>query len=101
MFNRSFFQRDFNTLLDSYSKEKKSDTPVVEFHLRDGTRYFVERVALIGEEWISFWAAAEPGRSTNDSGRQPDQITVPYNMVNRVNFFPHHAEAKVGFRITR
>lgn len=100
MFNRSFFQRDFTTLVEQYAKDKKSDTPVVEFHLRDGSRYYVESIELIGEEWLSFRAAPDPRLSGSpESGKSPDQITCPYNLVTRVNFFPRVTEAKVGFRL--
>lgn len=99
MFNRGFFERDFTRLVTHYSRDKKSDTPVVEFHLRDGSHYSVESIELIGEEWLSFRAAPEPGRSGD--GRMPDQITCPYQLVTRINFFPTVTESKVGFRISR
>jgi hypothetical protein len=99
MFTRSFFERDFVRLVESYAHDKKSETPVVELHLRDGSRHYVESIELVGEDWISFRTAPEPGRS-ND-GKQPDQITCPYNMISRVNFLPRLAESRVGFRINR
>lgn len=99
MFNRRFFERDFNTLIEKYAIDKKSDTPVLEIHVRDGSKYFVESIELVGEDWISFRAAPEPGRSPDP--KAPDQITCPYAMITRLNFLPRHIENKVGFRITR
>ncbi|MBM3465079.1 MAG: hypothetical protein FJX76_23515 [Armatimonadetes bacterium] len=101
MFNRSFFARDFTKLIDKYAEDKKSETPVVEFHLRDGSRYYVEAIELVGEEWLSFRAAPDPRVSPSETGRAPDQITCPYTLITRVNFFPRVSESKVGFRISR
>lgn len=99
MFNRRFFERDFSTLIERYAADKKSETPVVELHLRDGSRHYVESIELLGEDWISFRVTPEPGRSGD--GKQPDQITCPYGAVLRVNFLPRMTESKVGFRISR
>lgn len=99
MFNRGFFERDFTGLIDRYAHDKKSEAPVVQFALRDNTQYYVESIDLVGEEWISFRVAPEPGRATD--GKQPDQVTIPFTMISRVNFLPRLTESKVGFRINR
>ncbi len=101
MFNRAFFHRDFTELVKHYVKDKMSDTPVVEFHLRDGSRYYVETIELIGEDWLSFRAAPDPRLAATEAGKAPDQVTCPFAMITRVNFFPRVSEAKVGFRISR
>lgn len=101
MFNRGFFDRDFNKLIESYSLEKKSETPVVVLHLRDGSHYYVESIELVGEAWISFRISPDPNRSVSEVGKSPDQITCPYGVITRIDFLPRMAESKVGFRITK
>ena len=102
MFNRGFFDRDFSRLIETYAHDKKSEAPVVEIHLRDGSHYYVESIELVGEDWISFRVSPEPGRSgPADGGRHVDQVTCPYGAITRVNFLPRLEEMKVGFRISR
>ncbi|NDD30706.1 MAG: hypothetical protein EB084_20800 [Proteobacteria bacterium] len=99
MFNRHFFERDFSRLIGEYSADKGSETPVVEFHLRDGSRHHVETIQLVADTCLSFRVAPDPGRSSD--GKQPDQITCPYASIVRVDFHPRLTENKVGFRISR
>ena len=36
-----------------------------------------------------------------DGRRRADQVTCPYGAILRVDFLPHLAEKKVGFRMSR
>ena len=98
MFNRHFFERDFAHLVSEYVDDRATEAPVVEFHLRDGSRYRIERIVLIGESWISFRAEALGG---GEQGKVPAQVTCPYAMLSRVDFFPRVEENLVGFRSRR
>jgi len=101
VFTRAFFERDFVHLVEAYARDKGSDSPVVEVHLRDGSRYTVESIELVGETWLSFRTAPDLRLSSGETGKVPDQVTCPYPMITRVNFFPSVPESKVGFRISR
>ena len=99
MFNRAFFERDLQALLEAYAADKGSDLPVVELVLRDSTRYYVDSIELLGQDWISFRAADDPRNVGAEQGKAPDQITCPYTMLARINFVPRKKESKVGFRL--
>lgn len=102
MFNRGFFERDFARLIDAYARDRKSSAPVVEIHLRDGGHFLVESIELVGEDWLSFRIAPDPDLGGRPDGRRhADQVTCPYNAILRVDFLPHLAEKKVGFRMSR
>ncbi|HEY3999453.1 MAG TPA: hypothetical protein VGO93_11335 [Candidatus Xenobia bacterium] len=100
VFNQSFFSRDLVKLLDSYGKDSGSESPSLEFQLRDGTRWRVSSIEQLGPGWISFRGKLD-NPDELDGVNQPTQVTCGYEMVARVNFVSRVLEKKVGFRMTR
>lgn len=98
MFNQAFFERDFTRLLDDYARTPGSETPAVEFVLKDGSRYRVSSIELVGTNWLSFRGTLH-GLENGDG--EANQVTCPYEMLMRINFLSRVPDKRVGFRMSR
>jgi hypothetical protein len=75
MFDRIFFERDFDDQVRAFAREHKVASPVVELLLDDGSTLYVKSIRLAKEHWLSLTVYDE------DAARQ---IYTLYYSIKRI-----------------
>jgi len=91
MFNKDFF-KNFDTVVNQYSKRENCNAPVVELLLFDTSRFDVKHIVLVGDGWVLFTIYDKTGCSTD--------VVVPFEQIARIVLYrdPQKAET-IGFRV--
>lgn len=100
MFNKLFFERDFPAILRAYCRDEKCDTPLMQFSVKDGSTYTVNRIVMLSPEWITF-RYYDDRYGNEDDDHYPSVMMCPYGSITEIKLHPRKAEKAGGFRLSR